>query len=105
MKESARLLEAAARVIPGGVNSPVRAFRAVGGVPPFIARGEGARVWDVEADKPLTPPLRQGSAVANLDFSPDGRVLLTSHREEVWLWDAETGEPVAPPWRHDGRNH
>ena len=48
MTESRRLLEAAARVIPGGVNSPVRAFRAVGGAPPFIARAEGARVWDVD---------------------------------------------------------
>ena len=35
--------------IPGGVNSPVRAFRAVGGTPPFIVRGEGARLWDAEA--------------------------------------------------------
>lgn len=36
----------AQRVLPGGVNSPVRAFRAVGGTPPFLARGEGCRVWD-----------------------------------------------------------
>ncbi|MBU3701414.1 MAG: glutamate-1-semialdehyde 2,1-aminomutase [Acidimicrobiia bacterium] len=36
------------RVIPGGVNSPVRAFRSVGGTPYFVARGEGARVTDVE---------------------------------------------------------
>lgn len=35
-------------VIPGGVNSPVRAFRNVGGTPYFVARGEGAYVWDVE---------------------------------------------------------
>ncbi len=35
-------------VIPGGVNSPVRAFRSVGGTPYFVARGEGAYVWDVE---------------------------------------------------------
>ena len=48
MTESERLLDAAGRVIPGGVNSPVRAFRAVGGAPPFIARGEGARLWDVD---------------------------------------------------------
>ena len=34
--------------IPGGVNSPVRAFRSVGGVPCFIERAEGARVWDAE---------------------------------------------------------
>src|SRR5258705_12147120 len=48
MSESKRLLDAATRVIPGGVNSPVRAFRAVGGAPPFIARGQGARLWDVD---------------------------------------------------------
>ena len=38
----------AQRVIPGGVNSPVRAFRAVGGTPRFIRRAEGAYLWDVE---------------------------------------------------------
>src|SRR3989475_11589462 len=48
MSESKRLLDAASRLIPGGVNSPVRAFRAVGGVPPFIARGEGSRIVDVD---------------------------------------------------------
>jgi glutamate-1-semialdehyde 2,1-aminomutase len=42
------LFHAAQRVIPGGVNSPVRAFRAVGGTPRFFARGGGARVWDVD---------------------------------------------------------
>ena len=41
-------LERAERHIPGGVNSPVRAFGAVGGHPPFISRGSGARLWDVE---------------------------------------------------------
>jgi len=45
---SAALFEAAQRVIPAGVNSPVRAFRAVGGTPFFVARAEGARVVDVE---------------------------------------------------------
>ena len=39
---------AAARLMPGGVNSPVRAFRAVGGTPFFVARGEGARIVDVD---------------------------------------------------------
>ena len=38
-------------VIPGGVNSPVRAFRSVGGTPYFVARGEGAYVWDVEGTR------------------------------------------------------
>ena len=45
---SRRLLADAERLIPGGVNSPVRAFRSVGGEPRFIARGEGARIWDMD---------------------------------------------------------
>lgn len=46
MSRSDALLSRANAVIPGGVNSPVRAFKAVGGRPPFIARGEGVTLWD-----------------------------------------------------------
>ncbi|PTD96655.1 glutamate-1-semialdehyde 2,1-aminomutase [Pseudothauera lacus] len=42
------LFQRAQKTIPGGVNSPVRAFRSVGGTPRFIARAEGARVWDAD---------------------------------------------------------
>jgi len=45
---SARLYAQAQRVIPGGVNSPVRAFGSVGGTPPFIDRARGSRLWDVD---------------------------------------------------------
>jgi glutamate-1-semialdehyde 2,1-aminomutase len=45
---SAQLRERAERLMPGGVSSPVRAFRAVGGEPPFIVSGEGARVRDAD---------------------------------------------------------
>jgi glutamate-1-semialdehyde 2,1-aminomutase len=45
---SERLFRDAQRYIPGGVNSPVRAFRAVGGTPLFIQRAQGAHVWDVD---------------------------------------------------------
>jgi glutamate-1-semialdehyde 2,1-aminomutase len=48
VNESAKLFAAAQRVIPGGVNSPVRAFRGVGGEPFFVARAEGARLWDAD---------------------------------------------------------
>lgn len=48
MASNSELFERAARVIPGGVNSPVRAFRAVGGTPRFIARGDGAYIHDAE---------------------------------------------------------
>ena len=45
---SAGLFEKARQIIPGGVNSPVRAFRAVGGTPIFFQRGRGAMIFDVE---------------------------------------------------------
>ena len=45
---NASLFERAQRVIPAGVNSPVRAFRSVGGTPPFFQRASGARLWDAE---------------------------------------------------------
>ena len=47
-EQSVRLFEEAKRVIPGGVNSPARAFGPVGGNPLFIARGEGARLTDAD---------------------------------------------------------
>ncbi|HZO12033.1 MAG TPA: glutamate-1-semialdehyde 2,1-aminomutase, partial [Polyangiaceae bacterium] len=48
--QSLALLERAERVIVAGVNSPVRAFKAVGGHPPFIRRAEGARVFDADGN-------------------------------------------------------
>ncbi|MFM8638550.1 MAG: glutamate-1-semialdehyde 2,1-aminomutase [Betaproteobacteria bacterium] len=50
-KTNAGLFERAQRVIPGGVNSPVRAFRAVGGTPRFIARAQGAYMWDAQGQR------------------------------------------------------
>ncbi len=51
LPRSEDLMTRAKRVIPGGVNSPVRAFGAVGGTPPFIARARGARLWDAEGNE------------------------------------------------------
>ncbi|HYP67173.1 MAG TPA: glutamate-1-semialdehyde 2,1-aminomutase [Thiobacillaceae bacterium] len=48
MDRNHQLFEQSQKVIPGGVNSPVRAFKSVGGVPRFFARGQGSRVWDVD---------------------------------------------------------
>src|SRR5262245_56335113 len=51
-RDRSRQLHArAARVIPGGVNSPVRAFKSVGGEPPYIVRGQGSRVWDADGNE------------------------------------------------------
>jgi glutamate-1-semialdehyde 2,1-aminomutase len=51
MNTNASLFERAQRSIPGGVNSPVRAFRAVGGTPRFIARAQGAYIFDAEGQR------------------------------------------------------
>ena len=45
--------ERACRIIPGGVNSPARAFGAVGGQPPFIARSEGPHLYDIDGNRYL----------------------------------------------------
>jgi len=49
--KSKQLFEEAKKYIPGGVNSPVRAFKSVGGDPLFIMRGEGSRFWDVDGNE------------------------------------------------------
>jgi len=48
MTQSEALFERALRLMPGGVNSPVRAFKAVGGTPLFIRQAEGSRIWDAD---------------------------------------------------------
>ena len=50
-EQSHKLQRRAEQMIPGGVNSPVRAFRAVGGEPPFIVRGKGSRLWDADGNE------------------------------------------------------
>jgi glutamate-1-semialdehyde 2,1-aminomutase len=50
-ERSQKLFEEAVKYIPGGVNSPVRAFKSVGGNPVFITRGEGSKVYDVDGNE------------------------------------------------------
>ncbi len=50
-ENSIKAYEQACEVIPGGVDSPVRAFKSVGGTPPFIDRGEGAYLFDIDGNK------------------------------------------------------
>jgi glutamate-1-semialdehyde 2,1-aminomutase len=57
------LFERGLAVIPGGVNSPVRAFRSVGGTPYFVARAEGARVYDVEGGEYLDYVQSYGASI------------------------------------------
>ena len=63
MATNAELFERAQKVIPGGVNSPVRAFRSVGGTPYFVARAEGCHVWDVEGTRYIDYVQSYGPAI------------------------------------------
>ncbi|MGB3683985.1 MAG: glutamate-1-semialdehyde 2,1-aminomutase [Rubrobacteraceae bacterium] len=60
---SARLMERAVRHIPGGVNSPVRAFRSVGGDPLFMERGEGSRIHDADGNSYLDYVMSYGPLI------------------------------------------
>ena len=60
---SERLFTAAQRVLPGGVNSPVRAFKGVGGTPRFIVRGEGAYLVDADRNRYLDLVLSWGPLI------------------------------------------
>jgi glutamate-1-semialdehyde 2,1-aminomutase len=51
LEQSRKLQKRAEMLIPGGVNSPVRAFRAVGGDPPFVVRGQGSHIWDADGNE------------------------------------------------------
>ena len=61
--DNAGLYARAGAVMPGGVNSPVRSFRSVGGTPYFVARGEGAYVWDVEGRRYLDYVQSYGASI------------------------------------------
>ncbi len=60
---SSALFERALEVIPGGVSSPVRAFKSVGGTPYFVARAQGAHVWDVEGRRYLDYVQSYGASI------------------------------------------
>ncbi len=69
MTRSEELFQEAQRHIPGGVNSPVRAFKSVGGTPPFIARAKGAKMWDVDGNEYIDHVCSWGPMI--LGHSPD----------------------------------
>jgi len=61
--KSKKLFAEALKYTPGGVNSPVRAFRAVGGQPFFVNRAKGARVWDVDGNELIDYVCTWGPAI------------------------------------------
>lgn len=62
-EKSDRLFKKATRIIPGGVNSPVRAFRAVGGNPVFIGKAKGSRIYDIDGNSYIDYVLSWGPLI------------------------------------------
>jgi glutamate-1-semialdehyde 2,1-aminomutase len=67
---SEELFACAQKLNPGGVNSPVRAFRGVGGTPPFIARGQGSHIYDVDGNEYIDYVLSWGPLILGHCFPP-----------------------------------
>ena len=83
------MFEEAKRLIPGGVNSPVRAYGAVGGSPPFIARGDGPWVWDVDGNRYLDLVCSWGPLI--LGHRPATVIKALRHQlERGWTFGAPT---------------
>ena len=70
-EKSRHLQKRAEQIIPGGVNSPVRAFNAVGGDPLFMARGEGSHVWDADGNEYIDYLGSWGPLVLGPPLSPE----------------------------------
>ena len=60
LSKSSSVFAEAKQYIPGGVNSPVRSFRSVGGVPPFIAKGAGSKLFDLDGNEYIDYVLSYG---------------------------------------------
>jgi glutamate-1-semialdehyde 2,1-aminomutase len=87
------LFEEAKRLIPGGVNSPVRAYGAVGGNPPFIAHGDGPWIWDVDGNRYLDLVCSWGPLI--LGHRPAAVIkALRDQLERGWTFGAPTEAEV-----------
>ena len=95
---SAELYERACRVIPGGVSSPVRAFRAVGGTPLFIARGAGAQVFDADGRAYLDLVGSWGPLIAG-HAHPRVIAAVSAALARRWNSPSASSRPTPPPNR------
>jgi len=87
---SSELFARAVQVTPGGVSSPVRAFRAVGGQPFFVERGEGCRLWDVDGNEYIDYVLSWGPLIFG-----HARAEIVEAIREAALHGTSYGAPIA----------
>ncbi len=92
-RSNEELFARALRVSPGGVNSPVRAFRSVGGTPYFVARGSGSSVWDVEGRRYLDFVQSYGASILG-HAHPEVVAAITAAAAEGTTFGAPTEREV-----------
>jgi glutamate-1-semialdehyde 2,1-aminomutase len=88
-KKSTEHFELAKKFMPGGVSSPVRAYRLVGGVPPFISRANGSHVWDVDGHEYIDYVGTWGPAILG-HAHPKVLAALVEAMEDGWSFGAPT---------------
>ena len=92
MQTSRALQLRAAGLLPGGVDSPVRAFRAVGGDPPFVERAEGAYLWDADGNRYLDCFGSWGPMILGHAFPPVVEVIERAARKSASFGASHRGE-------------
>ena len=84
-KRSSALFAAAEQVIPGGVNSPVRAFKAVGGTPIFVKDAKGAYVYDEDGNKFIDYINSWGPMILGHAIEPVVNAVIEKAKKELLL--------------------
>jgi glutamate-1-semialdehyde 2,1-aminomutase len=90
---SHKLQKRAEQVIPGGVDSPVRAFKSVGGEPPFIVRGEGSRMWDADDNEYIDYVLSWGPLILGHSSPEVLEAILSAARKGTSFGASSPSEP------------
>jgi glutamate-1-semialdehyde 2,1-aminomutase len=92
-EQSHQLQKRAEQVIPGGVDSPVRAFKSVGGEPVFVDRGEGSRMWDVDGNEYIDYVLSWGPLILGHNPPEVLEAIIAAARKGTSFGASNPGEP------------
>jgi len=93
-RKSAHLFKQAQKVIPGGVNSPVRAFKSVGAAPIFIQKAKGAYLWDEDGNRYIDYCMSWGPMIL-------GHATGTSCPKSKKRWPTAPATAFQPGWKRN----
>ena len=82
-EKSRQLFEEAKKYIPGGVNSPVRAFKSVGGDPLFITNGKGSKFYDADGNEYIDYPLALGPITLGYNYQRVNEAIIKQLKDGI----------------------